>query len=446
MDSEHLDTTMPISTNKIIASVPVEIWQICWSKSSLSKEAIRALTLTCSLFRDICQPLLFRYVLLHCFVTDNLGEVTNEGYQKWEKKAKGVLRKLQFIVNNPQFGKHPKLLTFSGVPKQELDELALLSEDSNGVYSSMVSTFTSALGLLSRLRVLLLQDVDVNDDIAQGLAQLMFLKELRLQSTNFSCRKVSPLITAESLSIVDWQLDSLENDPTPPDTRPLELFSVEKLKSLEIHSNQHVAPCLSHLVSQGASARLTTLKITIDVYMIPVVFTFLETCPQIKTLSIASSKEIFHPKYPKLSSSALPVLSTFSGIASLGAIIIPGRPVETVILQDCWTGTILEERQALTLAAAKKSTAKVSYLSLPFMDAHPDVFGLIVEMFPNLHTLELRFNFAEEDTVDVTDEIPKDEEYDISNHELAPIEVDEGGLPKRPPTSVKVITFLPLCL
>ncbi|PPQ88336.1 hypothetical protein CVT25_012447 [Psilocybe cyanescens] len=416
------------------AHIPVEIWHNCWKDLPLA--GLLALTQTCSLFRDICRPILFRFFfyLPTAEAMVLTGNITSEDYDKWEKKAMRFEDRVKWLLVDPTFAILPRICMFSGMAEPDLYFLGIQYPNGPLVYKSMLSAFKASLTSMKSLRIIRLEDIDIDEEVLNALIQLPLLKDVRLQSPNITCHKFLPLLAVEELSIMEWDLR------TEYIHQKLELFSNKRLKVIDIQSYQYAPPILEHFIAQGRSEFLTSLRISVDIKIVPILMAFFETCPQLTSLSATSTLPEFYPAYPALSSFALPNLCTYNGIGSLAAVLIPSRPVKRITILDNWCSAIHEGRPASVLSQLVKSAAVIEHLSLPPLHPQPDLFHEILRTFPKLKSLELRFPLETDAAVEEmdNDSTPDDEYFDLTTaNEIPPIEVDEEGSPIQPPTSMK---------
>ncbi|KDR69330.1 hypothetical protein GALMADRAFT_256176 [Galerina marginata CBS 339.88] len=407
-------------------SFPVEVWQLCW-ESVPAQASLAALSQTCRLFHDICQPLIFHRVAYS--LQPNLG--SQEAYQAWKAKTIYFEDRVKWLAAHPRLSKFPRECSFYGTLMLSLTIIDSEHPTTSEVYLSILSTLKKFIPSFIGLRSVLFTHTDIDEDILGALASLPFLTKTEFYEASFTCVKITPLLTPKDLTINYWQVQTV--------TPSLEVFSNELLESLRLCSFQPGPLSFERFIKQGPSNFLTSLHVSIHVQTLPTLFTFLEMCPRLESLTMEPPYDSLL-SYPPLPLSALRRLQYFSGPAAAASIIIPLRPVTRVIIDDRdWNCSIKEEKVLLALSMLLKSTATIQSLYLPNLTPHPDVFHVIHKLFPALHTLVLSFKPTQADVIGefhTPDEVQ--EYFSMGTYgEVVPIEVDEQGNFKRSPESIK---------
>lgn len=365
--------------------------------------------------------------------------MSDQDYKRWERKAAHFEGKIKWLSSDPIRARYPRYCVFAGLSQEDMHHFGRQLHESDTLFSSLLSTFKASLGSFTNIRYIRLEDIDVDEEVMGAFNKMPLLKTISLQGVNLSCPSPSPLICPTDLRIAEWEPQARVTASLPP------LFSIRDLKAIDIQSFRYALPCLQHFLSQGTSKALTTLKIVLDLGIIPTLFAFLETCPNLRDLVACTGRFFFpefNPTFPPLSSSALPNLCRFEGVASLAAVLVPGRPVDHIVLKEFWFGSAHNEaRTSSILHELTKSSATIKSLTLPYMDTQKDIFHAVSKKYPRLESLQFNFIINEADKLDIIDDdsVPDEEYFDLTiPTEIDSIPVDENGCPMEPPTTLKV--------
>ncbi|KDR69343.1 hypothetical protein GALMADRAFT_145716 [Galerina marginata CBS 339.88] len=365
--------------------------------------------------------------------------LSQEDYEGWELRTAHFKNRVEWLSAHPRHSKSIRTCSVFGMAEAPLAIMNSQHPSASEVYHAMLSTLKSSLPSFTGLRSIYFQNVDMDEDVLRTLVTLPFLTAGQFHATNFECRKIAPPLTLKDLVLSDVA--------SRADVAPLEIFSNQRLEVFRFVSDTipSETSCLKSFVEQGPSTLLTSLFISLKVETISDIFSFFEACPSVISLSASLEATDFPPLYPRLSASALPCLRSYSGPASLAVIVVPSRPVTSVVIQDSWktgswnTGTTHEQPMSC-LSAVAKSSAKIRTISLLNLIPHPNIFNVISQLFPDLRSLSLRFHPSTEDELE--DKLPTAAEVDeyftmAEDIEMIPVAVADDGNPVRPPESFK---------
>ncbi|KAF4623113.1 hypothetical protein D9613_001371 [Agrocybe pediades] len=361
-------------------SLPVEVWTSAWNLVS-SKEDLKSLSLTCRLFRDICQPSVFAEV-----------KHTNDrfryappgiGISWWIEDADYAVRRIYGLSQHPIHRHSVKMVHFEGLREGSLSSPSHRTQvELSARYRTLISTYLLALKSFTRLREVVLQSaIVVDDDVALALSNLKFMDRLRIIDCAYSCSKpVSPSITVKELFLSNFA-------PT------VKLFSNKRLHVLSLYGFS--VPLLSHFMTEGINNHLTDIFIALGARDSMITVTaFLGSCPVLERLRLSSRLPLSDPPQLCLPANALPRLSSYSGPAYFATSIIPGRPVQDIETTD-HRGMNLQQNDIEMehfLGSLHRSTGHIRKLHICHIPLSATTLVFIFQFFPRLRSLEVGFD------------------------------------------------------
>ena len=360
-------------------------WSLCASDYS-------NLSLTCKHFRDIFQKRLFRTVKhfpVRYVKEGQDGDNTEEVMPTYL-----VPRHYEQITRPPP----PALnwtrdYTFCGMNELHSDNI-FLTQHEKIEYEAAVISFARVLPKFMALRSLKLDRMDIGEELVAGIVGLSSLCSLDIDQCRFICRS-APLdkqIVAESLCF-DSRMHEEEPNPSP-----LQLFSNNRLVSLDFGDFFELSNILTHFIDQGRSERLRRLTLSnFDFEEFPIVFQFLATTPNLESLRFfANSREdrwipaeILDTLATTGPAAGLLCLREYIGPPELVPLLVPNTPVSSLYLwaSPPWIAHNWEKGNRILSSISRSSSVK--FLVLPVLPPGLGLFPRISREFPNLEYLEL---------------------------------------------------------
>lgn len=185
---------------------------------------------------------------------------------------------------------------------------------------------------------------------------------------------------------------SLRVDPTTPVLRPfVDLLAAAIARMVNLVSLDVVLPQSASRAFLGAEAhgslytRLTHFSCNLP--LDAAVCSFLQRVPAAKELQLGECTAIESasaktPLVPMLPASALPKLSFFMGPSDAAAILIPGRPLESVHL---YSGELSED----VLDALSRASSPITVFGALTHSLSPSILHCLAESLPHLHHLRI---------------------------------------------------------
>ncbi|KAJ6535541.1 hypothetical protein B0H19DRAFT_1183728 [Mycena capillaripes] len=372
-------------------AIAPEIWLECWGLCDNAE--LRHLCLVCRFFLQLCQPLLFRIQSV-CPPLPGIGPEPDN----WILNLDATARRLDALAFSTH-GLSVRVWLFrdtSGIEdlvevlRDTYPDMANALPDA---WNRVLGTFTKTLGLYRRITVLDLSEVTIDAGFRGTLESFDLLEVLLLSSCDIVCR-TGTLLPLKRLEITGF------TDEQPEET--LEIVSPITINRLKINDSFDGASLLATLLHHQLP-QLVHLSITLTAMVTDRFFAFLDSCPQLQSITIryypvplASA-----PTIPNtIANTTVPVLKSYSGPASLAEIFVSGRPVEKVQLSNTDTPMTVHEIVAALLSISHSSIPLHSLTidpCIPPADS-PEVFGVILSLFPELRALTLKL--SEEETID----------------------------------------------
>ncbi|KAF9561526.1 hypothetical protein CPC08DRAFT_429496 [Agrocybe pediades] len=318
-----------------LPSLPAEIWDSAWNMVR-AQEDLKSLSLTCWLFRSICQELLFNEVHFSSAPPSiSLGTIPSENptpesaesnstYSRWEEHIKRHLHRLEGLSHHPVHRYSVKTVKFHGInndhpfPQERVSEL----------HRALISSYVLALEIFTNLRsVYLGPSIAINDDIVHALSSLANLDELQVHGP-CSISIASPTIEVKMLTL------SEPDAPHEDVVSGLDLCSDRRMTSLTVSDGIiHAETLLRHELAQARPEGnlLTHLVLTVKVTQLAMVFSFLERCRNLECITLSPVSDNGDiPTLPSLRTDSMPRLASYTGPFFLARMILPGRPVTDI--------------------------------------------------------------------------------------------------------------------
>ncbi|KAH9484394.1 hypothetical protein JR316_0003875 [Psilocybe cubensis] len=401
-----------------IENVATETWSECLSHMDLTVQ--RNMMQTCKFFREMCLPLVFKKecVLLH----------VDPCIPNQEQDLRALM--------------HSLALSKSSVHAPLVRKLTLsYNEDNFRAWEPTVadvkylrSMFTNLCVKLfprfTNLReVYIVSNRNIDKALLVALAELPDLTELGMGSAKFGMLDLSngTRIRVRKLGI----FNNVSDYDSKKAATVLDVFSGERLEDLTILSRVYSPKIMRSLTQQNNNALLKSIRLELDPKELKTLVAFLVSSPNLESLRVSLVKSssrlrssgVSVPEVlPRLPSSALPQLRSFSGVEELAKMIVPGRPVQHINVEArcrLWhsgKNNILDRRPEelnMLLARLAASIIPIKHLGLEDYVLENGLLDTIASHTPNISSVLLNLKQEIDMVGDSPDKgfISKDEVY-----------------------------------
>jgi hypothetical protein len=360
---------------------PTEVWEMSWICASIKD--LKALSSSCRLFRDICQPLLFER--LKC-LGPLLDEISPTKPEKTVEQMKRSRDRLHSIASNAKISSMVQSWTFD-LPTEsknistDIDAMIRdypATEQIIHLSRAICSTFSSTIGVYTNLSELTIVCFQFTPNFCEALASLPKLTMMHIMFCGVDCPVSFGGIALEHFvcGYEGWgSQDALGY-----------LVSGSKLEQLELLYPATAGPCLKVFAVSGPLPHLVALNLHLDGGSKDVFYQFLDCCPQLKCIRLEAPPTFAGVTLPETS---IPTLRAFQGPLEIAGVFAGGRPVRSFDIQRRFGAnepadpTVVQQ----TLLQISTSSATLEYLTLPllFLDSVPIRF--IAENLPGLKHL-----------------------------------------------------------
>ncbi|KAJ7284156.1 hypothetical protein C8J57DRAFT_754859 [Mycena rebaudengoi] len=381
---------------KMTSDLPTEVWRIAWL--SASTKDLKSLALTCRLFCEITQPLLFQKLSFVGPFPEELhfgGKALNKRVVERLKRSK---IRFAFLSSTPRIAAMVRGWSFNTSPDftcpavahgigariPNFKKVSQLSRD-------IVAQFNSTISVYTNLDKLFITGFDLSPEFSKALSSLPKLRILHMLHCRIDCPPASGSIALEEFSFSSQELEWTDALPESH-----HLVSGSKLVRLDLQEPVPARLFLSVLSTAGPLPHLmhTTLCLTYEAK--DAFFAFLDCCPALETLDIVAPASFAGVILPE---SSIPLLASYKGPMELVGIFVPGRPVKiakldaaaTYELPEEFTGDVIIDKEVMieALMQLSQSSAPLEDITLPPVSTKWSVLFLIHELFPKLKRLML---------------------------------------------------------
>ncbi|KAJ7639204.1 hypothetical protein FB45DRAFT_1134418 [Roridomyces roridus] len=374
------------------STLPTEVWRISWQNAS-SKD-LKSLAESCRLFRDICQPFLFRNLTLLTPTTPELA-LSTKGHEKIKAHLTRIRERLSGIAFSVHLAPMVNSCVYGTVGSEAVTHnLRTGSEDSKeeviALLDALDKLFNDLIGAFINLTTLIIDGFPLKDEFCARLKTLPRLHHVHLNACVPSC-------SSSDLEIKDFSIDMLYMDWHDNLPEGYHILSPAKLETVSLRAPIAARALLSVFVGNSAPfPRLVSLAIPVENDQRELFYQFLELCPELLSLNLdvphAFASGVVVPP------TSIPLLQDFRGPSDMIAMIVPGRPIKKLTidlseppdLDDTFTGMRRPMAQELldeVLLQASKSSATLVDLCLPIVPLNSGFLRLVSELFPKLKRL-----------------------------------------------------------
>lgn len=278
-DIPVMDNSEAFPLIRYIEKFPLETWNECWSYSCFS--ALRSLASTCRLFRDLCQPRIFRclsfcapspYAINNRNCSDHILIV---GLAAFRLACLLKAASLTPVVHMWEFhnnrGLQVPILSTRGIKK--LQETVIPT-----------NLFIRTLPVFSNMRTLNLSNINVDSDYQarESFASLRHLNALYLSHCNFSAQTGPLLLLLNIFGIFIYEDCELEDESVEPTQLPLP----NNLTNVTIESRTHAWELFPALATLAKFERLTSLRVRVPDGIADMFFAILYACPNLRSQNL----------------------------------------------------------------------------------------------------------------------------------------------------------------
>lgn len=396
-------------------ALPTEIWQECWSY--MPRKQLKRLSLVCPLFRDICQSIQFRRLVVSCPPSEDVDR------DNWKSLTWDLIHeKARFhaISSNPRLARMVREWTFHGtlgmhflaVEFPFVRHMHLISDH----YDAAVEEFAATLHRYPNLAVLDMSGVVLSRALRRTICTLRNLRSLHFAGCEIVGRR-GPTVELERFSFVGFGW------PGTPQDSPQNLIAPSKLQSLIMSDPNFVNVMLPSFAGVNHFPRLTELVLRLPANTEALFYPFIDRCPELRTIDIRAPADYADGA---LAHSTAPFLRVFKGPVALALQFVPGRPVWKIELRsEQKNHFISEDVLSHALVQISNSSATVHSIVLPAVVTKTNMFRLISQHFTKLHKLTLTIRNEEEAPSADDDEL---EDSDDSDDSDSGIESDDDTL------------------
>ncbi|KAF4623115.1 hypothetical protein D9613_001357 [Agrocybe pediades] len=327
---------------------------------------------------------------------------------EWQGHIERGARRIEGLSHHPVHRYSVKTVWFDGMENLDMSARSFPQEQAFEIQQTLMSSYLLALKSFTNLRhVGLGSSVIVNDELAHALSNLPNMDELLMHGP-CSTSIASPMIAVKALTLSDVPSRSQDG------VSGLELCSSQRMTSLTLHGIRHPEILLCHELAQREVNFLTHIVLHVRTTQLTAVFYFLPSCRNLESIGLYPSSDNGHIplKLPSLPADAMPRLSSFSGPVNLAHSIIPGRPVIDIEIvglhqrdpSDFPYDWDVETLDNAILRPLVKSLVPIRRFHMALMPLSGTMLEVICQYFPQLHSLELGFDYRATNKIVMTDE------------------------------------------
>ncbi|KAJ7930123.1 hypothetical protein B0H13DRAFT_1859250 [Mycena leptocephala] len=363
---------------------PAEIWRTSWNHAS--SRDLKTLSSSCTLFRDLCQPLLFHTL---SYVGPFFEEIAPANPKKTVERMERSRDRLLSIASSARIPPMIRRWSFHCPTGMRAVDTARMIGQFPAMkrvldLSRIINTeFSSTIGVYINLSELTITGFRFSPDFCQTLASLPKLTMMHLTD----CDVVCPASSSGGIPLEEFicSYEQLEWEDDIPEC--YNLVATSRLKQLEIVDPVPGRAFLTVFAASGPLPRLVRLNLCLGHESKDVFYRFLDCCPELKCIELEVPPTFGGVTLPETS---IPVLCSFTGPVEIAGIFAGGRPVRSFKFHR-WSGQHDEPVDTAvvlqTLLQISSSSATIEELYLPFISLDSNPLRFIAENFPKLKRL-----------------------------------------------------------
>ncbi|KAJ6466694.1 hypothetical protein C8R47DRAFT_35847 [Mycena vitilis] len=367
---------------------PTEVWRTSWNNAT--PRELKALSASCRLFRNICQPLLFRSL---SYIGPFFDEFDPRNPQRAVEKLKRSRVRLLSIVSSPHIPSMVQSWSFhSPTDMIELDTAALIRDYPavNQVLALSLEInfyFSSTIGAYTNLSELRLTEFQCSPEFCGTLASLPRLTVMQLTDCDVICPFSSGSVALTALSCFAYKESRGWRDNLP---ERYHLVSTSRLEQVELFNPVEARAFLTLFAASGPLPRLVHLNVCLDLGAKDVFYRFIDCCPELMCILLEAPAGFGGVTLPETS---VPTLHSFTGRIEIAGVFAGGRPVHDFKIREGGEdeGPVDAKLVWQGLFDISKSGDTVEDLTLPFISLDSSPMRLVSDpaLFPKLKRLAL---------------------------------------------------------
>ncbi|KAJ7682440.1 hypothetical protein DFH06DRAFT_1464160 [Mycena polygramma] len=366
---------------------PTEVWRTSWNNAS--PRELKALSASCRLFRDICQPFLFRSL---SYIGPFFDEFDPRNPQRVVEKLKHSRARLLSIASSPHIPSMVQSWSFhSPTDMIELDTAALIRDypavkQVLDLSLEINSHFSSTIGAYTNLSDLRLTEFQCSPEFCGTLASLSRLTAMQLIDCDIICPVSSGSVALTALSCFAYKESSWRDDLP----ERYHLVSTSRLEQLELFNPVEARAFLTLFATSEPLPRLVHLNVCLDLEAKDVFYRFIDCCPELMCILLEAPAAFGGVTLPETS---VPTLYSFTGRIEIAGVFAGGRPVHNFKIREGGEdeGPVDAKVVRQALFDISKSGGTVENLTLPFISLDSSPMRLVSNpaLFPKLKRLVL---------------------------------------------------------
>ena len=385
----YVNSSMTASKKDYSVIIPYEVWTLCWDL--VSRDDLKSLSRVCQLFRQICQPSLFKEFTFPIPRVSN-GNNHNFARSNWNQEIiKEKIEAVQGVVSTP--------LLVESVERVSISTFYLERGLKGHLLPDPVVLFSDAilknLPHFSKTKILVLDwTVHLSTDFLNKMLvvanQYLHLEELRLLVENIPPRTLGQF---SSLKVLALGSPIVRYHYAPPGHDPSSFLIPASIKELHVRSLTTAPRLLMELLKNNRHHNLTSFDLYLDRRFFPHLLQWFPLCPQLKNLvvNVFSETAPLTPLQFELSETSVPNLEKFTGPLELALIIVPNRPIRRLcIVRDPWK-TSTDSIILHDMAQLARSTGPIIELAFTLHIGRQATLPIIANLFPTLLFLSIEF-------------------------------------------------------
>ncbi|KAH7906756.1 hypothetical protein BJ138DRAFT_1219063 [Hygrophoropsis aurantiaca] len=367
-----------------------ELWLLIFQH--VSPRQLHEVTLTCHLFRQLAQPLLFRSLSFHPYSLDSQGGRHLRKFDSLERMQRRIAfctsDSIRYAVQDCRFLPHYSVLVRMGQ----------FDEDSSKA-NAMLDLIISALPRFINLRALAFLFVDLNQAQVIQLCRLHLLDAISLchcSIASISDQSIRSLVRTSKLQIL--------SDKAPPLIRYQLGFSVldpSHLQSVAFNNIHVVELFMQDLLAAKVLPSLRTLSIPSSVPLIRDIVLLLHNLPALEQLTLTRSGPNLSLDHD-FANVPTPVLArplhAFHGPYQLATKFIGGETLRELTLWDGHPSSEAWRMQPTdiqdTLWSIRAAIHNVETLKISVTCVDDVVLDTVCSVFPRLRTIQADVSYG----------------------------------------------------
>ncbi|KAJ7430941.1 hypothetical protein B0H11DRAFT_2298818 [Mycena galericulata] len=373
-----------MESNAYLERLATETWANCWS--FCEGPELKRLSLVCRYYRNLCQPLLFQTQRVTApriepgnwmWAAQHLHQTAHRLTRLADSVHAASVR-TWFWTGDSELGDGTLIDTFPLIKNIHVVQ---------DTWLRVVTVFTSTLGAYTRLTVLHVEDLRIDEQFRATLVSLKLLEDLRL----IRCE-----IAARTGTLLSLRKFGFSGSPASQSEEQFPIVGSHSLQEVSLDGSSDSACVIAALIDSPLPS-LVRLRVSLTESVATLFFACLEQSPRLEVLEIRHLTPEFLPLPQHLAETTIPFLTSFSGPHTIVGLFANGRPVHDVTIWSDYPGPSTAELVS-TLHEMSRSSTHVRSLDIRFalvpQSSMPDVFAAIGALFPALQRLAMPLGYT----------------------------------------------------